>query len=233
MINVHVWTVERQVLKVSDPREAVEQYLDYMLEANKSINVTRITDRESAELLHIEDSLVPINDIIGAPAGLYGDLGTGGGFPGVPVAIYSKRKAVLIDSVKKKVSLVEKGISLIGFEDQISIYGGRIEELALKQPASFAVLTARAVTKLVSLVELASPLLIPQGILVCYKAQTEQSEIDDANRVCHLLGMELVKDYTVTLSDNETTRRIFIFKKIAKSQIRLPRKIGAAQHNPL
>lgn len=220
-------------MKSASEQELLDRYLDYILEVNQTTNLTRITDRNQAQVLHIEDSLVPLNEVLEAPSGLYGDLGTGGGFPGVPIAVCSGRKSILVDSVKKKVRVVEKGIELIGLQDSIFTYDGRIEDLSLQQPASFAVLTARAVTKLVSLVELASPLLVPAGILICYKAQTEQSEIDAANKACPIVGMKLIKDYSVTLSDGETLRRIFIYEKISKPSIKLPRKIGSAQHNPL
>lgn len=220
-------------MKSAFEQELLDRYLDYILDANKTTNLTRIIDRKQAQILHIEDSLVPLDDVLKAPSGLYGDLGTGGGFPGIPIAICSGRRSILVDSVKKKVRAVEKGIDLLGLQDSISTFDGRIEELSLQKPASFAVLTARAVTKLVSLIELASPLLVPNGILVCYKAQTEQSEIDAADKVCPLVGMKLIKDYFVVLSDGETMRRIFIYEKASQPSIKLPRKIGSAQHNPL
>lgn len=221
------------VVILSPEEQLVEQYLSYILEVNKKINLTRIDSPESARLLHVEDSLVPLEDIQEALDGRYGDLGTGGGFPGVPIAIYSGRPSLLIDSVGKKVKAVQEGVDSLGLGDQIGTYAGRIEDLAKEQPSSFAVLSARAVTKLVSLIELASPLLVIGGRLICYKAQTDQVEIDDALKVSPKVGMKLMKDYQVTLSDGETLRRIFVFEKVAKSKIKLPRKVGAAQHNPL
>lgn len=218
---------------IEDKKVLIDKYLDYILEANKSINLTRIVDKESAQVLHIEDSLIPLEDVNSAPNGLYGDLGTGGGFPGVPMAIMSGRNAVLIDSVKKKVAVVASGVDELALNDQISTYAGRIEELSVQKPASFAVLTARAVTKLSSLVELASPLLCKGGLLVCYKAQTENDEINASLKTAEKVGMKLIRDYSMTLSDGETKRRIFVFEKIAKSSVKLPRKIGAAQNNPL
>lgn len=219
--------------EVKQADELIDSYLDYILEMNQNINLTRITEPAAARLLHIEDSLVPLQDVMSAPKGLYGDLGTGGGFPGVPIAIKTGRNAVLIDSVKKKVAVVQEGVDSLGLSEQISTYGGRIEELAKDKKGSFAVLTARAVTQLVSLIELASPLLMIGGKLICYKAQTEQSEIDLAVIVSPKVGMKLVKDYSTVLSDGETLRRIFVFEKVSPAQIKLPRKIGAAQHNPL
>ena len=77
------------------------RYLDLILEANKRTNLTRITSREEAEVLHLEDSWVGLPEINRAPAGRYGDLGSGGGFPGVPIALATGRETVLVDSVKE------------------------------------------------------------------------------------------------------------------------------------
>lgn len=221
------------MLELDKSDQLIDAYLAYILEANQRINLTRITDLDTAKILHVEDSLVPLQDIISAPEGLYGDMGTGGGFPGVPIAVKSGRKAVLIDSVKKKVNVVQEGVDSLGLSNQIDTYGDRIEELAKERKGAFAVLTARAVTQLVSLIELASPLLKIGGQLICYKAQTEQSEIDLALKVCPKVGMKLIKDYSTVLSDGNTLRRIFVFEKVSPAQLKLPRKIGAAQHNPL
>ena len=139
--------------------ELIDRYLDLILEANKTTNLTRIDSKEKAQLLHVEDSLVALPEINEAPEGLYGDLGTGGGFPGVPVAIMTGREAVLVDSVKKKVAIVDKAVESLGLSDQISTFSGRIEDLACERPRQFSVLTARALSQLPSLLELASPLL--------------------------------------------------------------------------
>ena len=85
------------MLELDKSDQLIDAYLAYILEANQRINLTRITDLDTAKILHVEDSLVPLQDIISAPEGLYGDMGTGGGFPGVPIAVKSGRKAVLID----------------------------------------------------------------------------------------------------------------------------------------
>ena len=85
----------------------MQRYLDSILEANKVTNLTRITDGEQARLLHIEDSLVGLPEVNEAPTGLYGDLGSGGGFPGVPLALATGRKTLLVDSVKKKMAIVQ------------------------------------------------------------------------------------------------------------------------------
>lgn len=209
------------------------QYLDLILEANKTTNLTRITDHDEAKLLHIEDSLVGLPEVDDAPAGMYGDLGSGGGFPGVPLALASGRQTLLIDSVKKKMTLVQQVLDELGLSAQISTFDGRIELLGQQQPRSFAVLTARALSRLVALLELSSPLLIKGGRLVCYKAQVAEDELKEARAVESLLGMRLISCRDTILSDDETRRTILVFEKVGKAQLKLPRRVGLAQKNPL
>lgn len=209
------------------------QYLDLILEANKTTNLTRITDHDEAKLLHIEDSLVGLPEVDDAPAGMYGDLGSGGGFPGVPLALASGRQTLLIDSVKKKMTLVQQVLDELGLSAQISTFDGRIEILGQQQPRSFAVLTARALSRLVALLELSSPLLIKGGRLVCYKAQVAEDELKEARAVESLLGMRLISCRDTILSDDETRRTILVFEKVGKAQLKLPRRVGLAQKSPL
>ncbi|MVX60311.1 16S rRNA (guanine(527)-N(7))-methyltransferase RsmG [Enterorhabdus mucosicola] len=214
-------------------QELMGQYLDLILEANKTTNLTRITSRDEALVLHIEDSLVGLEEVSEAPDGLYGDLGSGGGFPGVPLALATGRETVLVDSVKKKMAIVQQAVNQLGLGRQITTCSDRIEDLALDRPGSFSVLTARALSRLVALLELSSPLLVKGGRLVCYKAQLSDEEMREARAVEDLLGMRLVSQRETTLSDGETRRTIVVFEKVGKAKLKLPRRIGAAQKTPL
>lgn len=213
--------------------ELIDRYLDLILEANKTTNLTRIDSKEKAQLLHVEDSLVALPEINKAPEGLYGDLGTGGGFPGVPVAIMTGREAVLVDSVKKKVAIVDKAVESLGLSDQISTFSGRIEDLACERPRQFSVLTARALSQLPSLLELASPLLKEGGAFVCYKGEATAEEQKNAEKVARKVGMVFVSKRSLTLSDRETHREVFLYRREGKPKVKLPRRIGLAQHKPL
>ncbi|MEB1813349.1 16S rRNA (guanine(527)-N(7))-methyltransferase RsmG [Adlercreutzia mucosicola] len=214
-------------------QELMGQYLDLILEANKTTNLTRITSRDEALVLHIEDSLVGLKEVSEAPEGLYGDLGSGGGFPGVPLALATGRETVLVDSVKKKMAIVQQAVNQLGLGRQITTCSDRIEDLALDRPGSFSVLTARALSRLVALLELSSPLLVKGGRLVCYKAQLSDEEMQEALAVEDLLGMRLVSQRETMLSDGETRRTIVVFEKVGKAKLKLPRRIGAAQKTPL
>lgn len=213
--------------------ELVSRFLAQILEVNKVTNLTRITSPEEARVLHIEDSLVGLPEVQEAPAGLYGDLGSGGGFPGVPLAIATGRQTVLVDSVKKKMAIVSDILADLGLADQIDTYDGRIEQLALERAGEFSVLTARALSRLSSLLELSSPLLKKGGRLVCYKARPSEEEVEEARAIESLVGMKLVLQRQVMLSDGETSRTILVFEKIGSSRLKLPRRVGLAQKDPL
>lgn len=218
---------------MGNPDELIREYLDSVLEVNKYLNLTRIESYEKALVLHVEDSLVALPEMNDAPEGLCGDLGSGGGFPGVPLAIATGRKTILVDSVKKKMAAVSGIVEKMGLSEQISTYDGRIEDLGKEMRGQFSVLTARALTQLPSLLELASPLLAKGGRLICYKAQIKDEEIDAALALEDMLGLKMMSRRSLTLSDGETYREIIVFEKTHKAKVKLPRRVGLAQKEPL
>ena len=213
-------------------RELITKHLELVIEANKTTNITRISSFEEGMVLHVEDSLSGLLEVNKSPEGLYGDMGSGAGFPGIPLAIETGRPTVLIDSVGKKAVLLQKFADELGL-DNVSSYGGRLEELAAERPGQFSVLTARALSKLGSLMELAAPLLKKSGRLICYKSHIEEEELAHAISLEKKLGLKLVSDRDFYLSDGETYRRIVTFEKVKKPSIKLPRHVGYAQKKPL
>lgn len=216
-----------------DQRSLLDRHLELVIEANKISNLTRITDWNQGQLLHVEDSLVGLPEVNDAPQGRYADLGTGGGFPGIPLAIVTRRDTLLVDSVGKKTKALDSIISDLGLSGRVETYTGRAEDLAVELPEDFSVITARALSSLPSLVELASPLLGRGGRLVCYKGRPDDDEVDRAKSLEKKLGMALVSRRDVVLSDDETHRSIFVFEKVRKQKIKLPRRVGMAQRHPL
>lgn len=206
--------------------------LHAIMDVNKTMNLTRILSEEGGIVLHLEDSLTGLPFVNDAPEGLYGDLGTGGGFPGIPLCIMTGRQTLLVDSVKKKVAALEGVAKEIGIGERVGVYGGRIEDLAIERKGDFSVLTARALSSLSSLMELASPLLRKRGRLVCYKAQPSEDEVENALGIQELVGLRLECDQAFCLSDG-STRRIFVFEKTGAPRIKLPRRNGLAQKDPL
>lgn len=214
-------------------KELINDYMSALLKVNKHINLTRIEEGEAARLLHIEDSLSGLSELNDAPQGDYVDLGSGGGFPGVPLALASGRQTLLVDSVKKKMAAVSSILKDLDLTDQISTYDGRIEELSSLKNQCFSVATARALAQLSVLMELASPLLRIHGRLICFKAQVSEEEYSHALKLQSYLGMKLVSDRSFVLSDGMTHRRIIVFEKVKQPGLKLPRRIGLAQKKPL
>ena len=223
----------RYGIEISDIQEQLLlKDLHAIMEVNKVMNLTRITSEEEGVVLHLEDSLTGLPYVNDAPQGLYGDLGTGGGFPGIPLCIMTGRQTMLVDSVKKKVRALEEVAFDLGLQEQITGYGGRIEDLALEKKGAFSVLTARALSSLPSLMELACPLLRKHGRLVCYKAQPSEEELSMASNIEGLLSMKKIAHDSFELSDG-SQRCIIVYEKIDKPHVRLPRRVGLAQKSPL
>lgn len=212
--------------------ELLEKHLDLVMEANKITNITRIVSRESAMTLHIEDSLAALPEFEAAPQGLYADLGSGAGFPGIPIAIETGRDTILVESVKKKAALLDTFIHELKLEN-VTVFPGRAEELALQKRNTCSVLSARALSKLGSLLELGSPLLKKGGHFICYKAHIDDEELNHACSLEEKIGLRLISDRSFLLSDEETFRRILVFEKFKNASLKLPRRNGMAQKNPL
>ncbi len=215
-----------------EQQKLLDQHLELVISINKTTNLTRITSWEKGQVLHIEDSLLGLEVINNAPEGRYVDLGTGGGFPGIPLAITTGRETLLVDSVGKKTKALDHIISELGLSDTVSTFNGRAEDLALQQPDAFTVVTARALSSLPSLLELSAPLLCIGGQLICYKAQPEEDEIQQASLLEKKLGLRLIETYEGCLSDNVSHRVIFVFEKFEEPEVSLPRRPGMAQKRP-
>ena len=215
-----------------EQRDLIEEHLRLVIAANEKINLTRIDSLDEGMLLHVEDSLAGLGELNQAPDGLYGDLGSGAGYPGIPLAIASGRQTVLIDARKKKMDVMQGIIEELGLVDRVSVFAGRAELLARTQSKRYAALTARALSQLPVLLELASPLLKQGGVLICYKANLSDEELDNAKRVRKLVGMSIQNDRSFTLGDGYK-RRLLVFAKTDEPTVKLPRQEGIAQKHPL
>ena len=186
-----LWTTlaARANLTLSDEQGAqFAKYLDLLLEANLTMNLTRITDRAQAELLHVADALTLLQYL---PAGAIAlaDLGSGGGVPGLPLAIARPdARVVLIESTKKKAVYLRKAVEALGLTN-VRVSDERVEDVGQSgRRGSFDVVTARAVAALPWLVEWAMPLLRQGGVLLAQKGMRVIGEIEECRRVRLLLN---------------------------------------------
>lgn len=210
----------------------LEKHLDMVLQANERTNITRITGKQQGMLLHVEDSLVGLEEMEEAPEGPYADMGSGAGYPGIPLAIATGRRTTLIESVGKKAALLDGFVRELGLAGRVEAYSGRTEELARVRPEAYAAVTARALASLPSLMELASPLLMQGGLLVCYKAGEIGDELDWSYPLQDKLAMRFVSSRKATLSDAVTQRSIIVYRKEGVPKVVLPRREGQAQRRP-
>jgi len=215
-----------------DKQELLKKYLNLLIQTNEKINLTSIEDESSGLVLHIEDSLTALPYFIQAPDGLYMDMGSGGGVPGIPLAIASGRKTILVDSSKKKMNVVQDIVCELGLDDQITTCSERMEDLAKRKPRSAAIITARAVSKLSAILELASPLIIDNGIFIAMKSKPDSAEMDAASKVAEIVGFTCMYDQAFVLEE-QFTRRILVYRKVRPSKVKLPRRNGLAQHTPV
>lgn len=163
------------------------------------------------------------------------DMGTGGGFPGIPLACLSESSFVLLDSVGKKVSACQEFLSLLQMESRARAVQGRLEELCLQEAyaSSFDCVVARALASLDVLIEYATPYLKRNGYLILSKARPEAHEITAADYTSELCGMALVSRETFELPDGFGHREFFVYQKRNRSKVKLPRKNGEARNKPL
>jgi 16S rRNA (guanine527-N7)-methyltransferase len=208
-------------------------YLDEVLIANESTNLTRVVESRSALRLHLLDSLTALPEINDAPSGVLLDLGSGGGFPGVPLAVATNRSAILLDSVSKKGKAVQTILEQLQLDDAIVVSSSRAEEYGEAHCGGAAVVVARAVSSLPSLVELASPLLMDGGLLVAMKGEPGDDELRSGARVARIVGFGEVRIRRLCLADGQESRTIISAVKERKSEVPLPRRNGMAQRSPL
>lgn len=214
-------------------QETMLSYLLAVLQANRHLNLTRIVDPLEAVRLHLLDSLAAAPELAQAPSGDGIDIGSGAGFPGVPLAIESGRHFTLLDSVGKKTRAVQGVLDEFGDEIPARAVSARAEELARSFPACYSVAVARAVAPLQALVELASPLLKQNGRLIALKAQLSEQELQSGVHASSILGMTMVGSRVLVLPGSEESRTILVFDKVGAPKVDLPRRTGLAQHQPL
>lgn len=216
-----------------DQARRMLDHASWVVEQNRTLNLTSITEPDDVVRLHVLDSLLALSETKESSPGPIADLGTGAGFPGVPLAIASGREAVLIDSVAKKSAALQSYLESSGLSPVIRATPGRAEELSAELEARFTVVTFRAVAPLPSLVELATPLLMPGGRLVALKGALDEDELKQGEAAGKIVGLDLTSVRSSALPEKGETRTLVVFTRCRESTIDLPRRTGRAQKRPL
>ena len=222
--------------------EQIEQfqiYYDLLIEKNKVMNLTAITELEDVIIKHFLDSLAVIkvypelgnSDI---PC-LILDLGTGAGFPGIPLKIaFPHLRIVLMDSLNKRVKFLQSVIEELGLSD-ISAVHGRAEEAARQKEyrETFDLCVSRAVANLSTLSEYCIPFVKVGGQFISYKAAEIEEESNAAKRAIQVLGGKLDTIQKIKLPDSDIERSFVLIDKIKSTPKIYPRKAGTASKDPI
>lgn len=209
------------------------KYKNMVLEWNKKINLTAITDDLEFIIKHFVDSLT-INKYI-EPGKTIIDIGTGAGFPGIPIKILNKgNKVVLFDSLNKRIRVLEDIVEEINLEN-VDLIHGRAEETFknIKYREQYDIAVSRAVANLNILVELMLPAVKVGGKCICMKGNNIENEIREAKKAIEELGGEIYKVEKIILPELKLERNIVVIGKVKQTPNQYPRKPGTPQKLPI
>lgn len=216
-------------------REQFERYYELLVERNKVMNLTGITDYDEVNLKHFTDSLtiVRLNDMSKIHSMI--DVGTGAGFPGIPIKIvFPHIKTALLDSLNKRLKFLNEVIEELGLKE-IETLHGRAEDYAKKQEYrdKFELCVSRAVANLSTLSEYCLPFVKNGGSFVSYKSGESDEEIRQSETAVSILGGKIVKIDKFMLPDTDIGRSLVKINKVKNTPGKYPRKAGVPAKEPL
>ena len=208
------------------------QYMKLLLEWNEKINLTAITDESEIIRKHFIDSLT-ISKLIKEDTNVV-DVGTGAGFPGMPLAITKKVKVTLVDSLNKRINflnIVKESIEL----DNVNTVHGRAEEVGQneKYREKFDYAVSRAVAPINVLLEYMLPLVKVGGYCLCMKGPKVIDEMQGIENVAEKLGGKYIKLEELEIPGEESRKNVIIIKKVERTNKKYPRKPGTPAKQPL
>ena len=216
--------------------EQINKFYDYMnllIEWNKKINLTAITDYNEIILKHFVDSLT-INKCI-KENNYVVDVGTGAGFPGIPLKIIRDDiKIVLVDSLNKRINFLNEVIKELNLKNIETVHA-RAEEFGRnkKYRQKFDVATSRAVANLSTLSEYMIPLVKINGRCICMKGKEIKEELKDSLNAIKVLGGKVENVEEFELADNDINRSIIYILKEKDTPNKYPRKAGTPSKDPI
>lgn len=218
--------------KIKLSGEQAEKFVklyEFLVEYNQNVNLTAITDFEEVVIKHFVDSVLPFTMVNIKENSSFIDVGTGAGFPSIPLMIVRPDlRGTLLEALNKRCVFLEKACELVGIE--ASVVHGRAEDYAKEKRECFDFATARAVAAMPVLSEYCVPYVKVGGKFIALKSVNE--EIEQSERAIKILGGKKaeVKDYTITNGDN---RRLFVIEKISHTPTKYPRNTSMIKKKPL
>lgn len=221
-------------IKLSDLQlEQFYEYMNILIEWNKFMNLTGITEPNEIIIKHFIDSLTVLNKIDEESTII--DIGTGAGFPGIPIKIaLPETKIVLLDSLNKRIKFLDAVVDKLQLKN-IETLHGRAEDYGKdkRYRAKYDVAIARAVAPLNILLEYLMPFVKIGGTCLCMKGLNSEEEISKSANAVKELGGELIETKEFFIPNTEMKRKIIQVNKIKETDNRYPRKAGTPSKEPL
>lgn len=212
-----------------------EGYRNGVIEWNEKVNLTAITDPQEFVVKHFIDSVLCVGFDEYKAAKKVIDVGTGAGFPGIPLAILSQDKEfTLMDSLNKRLKIIDELSAGIGLTNVQTVHA-RAEELARNKAhrEKYDICVSRAVANLTTLSEYCLPFIKVGGYLLAYKGPDAEAELADAKKAISILGGQVEKMEKAQLDDFGLDHRIIFIKKVKNTPAKYPRKAGTPSKEPL
>lgn len=213
--------------------QAVDKLLgfsDMLIEKNKVMNLTAITDPMEIVTRHFLDCAA-LAHLLPKKASVL-DIGTGAGFPGIPLAILTDTSFILLDSLRKRIDFLQAVTSMLMLENAYAVHA-RAEEYAVSHRTSFDIVTSRAVADLRLLAEMAMPSLRIGGTFYAMKAEQCGEEVENARNAISLLGGDAPKILQYHIPFTNLTRSIVSIQKTTETPQKYPRRFSKIQAKPL
>lgn len=228
--------LENEGISITDEElKQLEDFKKLVLEKNKVMNLTGITDSYEFDLKHYLDSLILEKFVNMEDYSKILDIGTGAGFPGIPLKIlHPDHEFLLLDSLRKRIYFIEDSVKELGLE-KISAIHERAETLGNNKNyrEQYHLVVSRAVARLNTLAEWSLPFVKVGGIFVAMKGKDGLEELEEAKRGIELLGGEVLKAKEYKLGETDQDRTVIIIKKVKSTPKKYPRGGGKPQNKPL
>ncbi len=215
--------------------EKFNKYKELLLDWNKKINITRIESDEEIYIKHYLDSVILLDSSNKTMNKKIIDVGTGGGFPGLPLKIVNDNfKLTLLDSLRKRTDFLKLVSDELKLKD-VEVIHGRAEDFGqdIKYREKYDICVSRAVAPLNILSEFCLPFVKVGGYFAAYKSENISEEIVESNAAIEKLGGKIIDIKTIKIPNSDIARKIVIIEKIKKMENMYPRKAGTPAKKPL
>ncbi len=216
--------------------ELLNQFMDIIEKENKKQNLIRFRNREELSIRHIQDSIIPFDSENLRPVtGKCVDIGSGGGFPSIPLAIiFDQTEFHLVESERRKAEHLSSASERLGLKN-VTVHNMRVEDFSKQHREEFDFCTMRAVASTSMSLEYAVPSLKTGGIIYLYKGPNFHKELEEAQNALKVLNVEynFTFDYPYTFENETFNPLIAVFTKRRETPAKFPRRPGMAKKRPL